>query len=378
MGLFSLFKKEMKPDYTVIDIETSGLSSKTCEIIEISAIKVKNHQIISEYSRLIKPHGAIDPKASQINGITEAMLINERPIEIVLPDFLKYIQKDKLLGYNISTFDIPILTRVARSLGYNFVNEYEDIVYLAREKLTMLPSCSLSNVAGYFTIDTTGEHRALQDCRITNLCYEKLLELHNTEYHEKGKKQYRTEHTTQAIALQQLHSILLGITSDVKIEADEVQFLQKWLSDNSSLSGQFPYDRVARVVAEALDDGILEDFELQEMQDLFTEFTQPSTKSIFSTTPLTTLSDKCVVLSGDFEYGYKDMVKELIEEKGGIVKSSVSGKTDYLIVGEFGSADWSNGNYGTKIKKAIELQDQGKQILIVKESLLMNFLGIEL
>ena len=42
-------------DYCVIDIETTGLDSKYDEIIEISALKVRNNKVIDQYTNLVKP-----------------------------------------------------------------------------------------------------------------------------------------------------------------------------------------------------------------------------------------------------------------------------------------------------------------------------------
>lgn len=41
-------------DYVLVDIETTGLSPKENDIIEIGAIKVRNNKIIEEYESLIK------------------------------------------------------------------------------------------------------------------------------------------------------------------------------------------------------------------------------------------------------------------------------------------------------------------------------------
>ena len=44
------------PDnYTVFDIETTGLDPKYDEIIEIGALKIRNNKIIDQFSFLIKP-----------------------------------------------------------------------------------------------------------------------------------------------------------------------------------------------------------------------------------------------------------------------------------------------------------------------------------
>ena len=65
---------EFKHDYTVIDIETTGLSFKNDEIIEISALKIRNNSISGEFSSLIKPETSISERISLITGITPEML----------------------------------------------------------------------------------------------------------------------------------------------------------------------------------------------------------------------------------------------------------------------------------------------------------------
>ena len=47
---------EFLSNYIVIDIETTGLSPKYNEIIEIAAIKVRENEIVEKYSVLIKPN----------------------------------------------------------------------------------------------------------------------------------------------------------------------------------------------------------------------------------------------------------------------------------------------------------------------------------
>ena len=73
-------------------------------------------------------------------------------------------------------------------------------------------------------------------------------------------------------------------------------------------------------------------------------------------------------LSGEFNYGSKKQVEELLSEKGAILVNSVTGKLDVLVLGETGSVAWKYGNYGSKYEKARQLNEKGKSILIVKES----------
>ena len=46
-------------DLTVIDIETTGLESDYCNIIELGVIKIRNHKIVDQYQTLINPEEEI-------------------------------------------------------------------------------------------------------------------------------------------------------------------------------------------------------------------------------------------------------------------------------------------------------------------------------
>ena len=369
-----LFKSNSNCDYIVFDIETSCLSSRQAEIIELSAIKVKGTKIVDTFDHLIKPQGPLDPRSIEVHHITDSLLANQPTINVILPKFLKFIGKNKLIGYNIASYDIPVVKRIAKSLGYSFDNEYIDVLRIAQRKMNFLPKVSLSNVAAYFLIDTSGSHRALRDCEITKSCYEKLLDFTPSEIAttiDSSQKRH-INNTSQTKALQELNSLVQGIISDQILTDDEIFALNNWLNNNKYLDGQFPYDRISTVVASSLEDGILEQSELDEMLQLFNDFISPSADSVSNIS----IAGKAVCLTGNFKFGEKADVEKLISEHGGIVRKSVSGKTDYLVVGSLGSVDWSCGNYGTKIKKAKEIQLSGGKVKIIsEEDFLIHFLN---
>lgn len=161
-----------------------------------------------------------------------------------------------------------------------------------------------------------------------------------------------TNSSRETIATQRLQGIITGIIADEEIKEIEVQKLQNWLYHNDYLEGHYPYDRVLKLVSEVLEDGIITSYEKRDLLALFEEMTDPLKKIHKS---LVVFKDKHFVLSGEFNYGAKKKVEEYIISKGGFIDKSVVKRTNYVVVGEFGSAAYSNGTYGTKVKKAMEM-----------------------
>ena len=74
------------------------------------------------------------------------------------------------------------------------------------------------------------------------------------------------------------------------------------------------------------------------------------------------------VLTGIFTMISKSELTEYIESQGGKVTGSVSGVTNYLIVGTNPEPAWKHGGYGSKIEKAMKLISEGnKKLHFVKE-----------
>lgn len=77
---------------------------------------------------------------------------------------------------------------------------------------------------------------------------------------------------------------------------------------------------------------------------------------------------KRVCLSGEFATGSKADIAAALEQRGAVIRTCVSKRLHYLIVGELGSDAWSGGSAGgRKIRQAQELQAQGASIKILRE-----------
>lgn len=191
--------------YIIFDFETSGINSKYAEIIEISAIKIKDHNIVQEFNTLIKPSSPIDPSSTAINGITDDMVINAPNLREMLPKFIEFLGNNILLGYNISSFDLPILRRVsAKMLNIDIHNEYLDVLYMAREQLPDLSDHKLSTVASYLNISTDGAHRALTDCYIINKCYQSLIKLNSDASTSRNNRKSSRKTTRNTVKISEI------------------------------------------------------------------------------------------------------------------------------------------------------------------------------
>lgn len=166
------------PDYTVFDLETTGISCYSDSIIEISGIKVRNHQVTTEFSTLVNPERPIPAGATRVNGITNQMVGAAPRLPEALAEFLAFIGDDILVGHNIHAFDLNFIFDDALRLFNREVNNaYVDTLYLSRQCLPQLKHHKLADVSRHFNIDTTGAHRALADCLMNQKCYEELGKL---------------------------------------------------------------------------------------------------------------------------------------------------------------------------------------------------------
>lgn len=167
------------------------------------------------------------------------------------------------------------------------------------------------------------------------------------------------------LATQILDGILKGIVADKQISGCECKNLRQWLYDNIYLSNHFPFDKTMEMVDKVLEDSIITKEESDYIFSVINSLLNPvdSLKS-----EINSCKDKHVCLSGNFSYGQKSNVEKYIVKNGGIIDNTLKKSTNILIIGNCECQSYSNGTYGTKVKKAIEFNGKGANIQIIKES----------
>lgn len=65
--------------------------------------------------------------------------------------------------------------------------------------------------------------------------------------------------------------------------------------------------------------------------------------------------------TGIFYYGSRGDCEDAITQRGGILRSAVSGSTDYVIIGGLCNPQWKHADSGTKIDAAKTYRDENRQ-----------------
>lgn len=161
-------------NYTVIDIETTGLDPRFDEIIELGAIRYRDDQEELRFQTLVKPSKSIPLFIEELTGISNEMVAEAPSLDVVLPGYLSFIGDDILLGHNVN-FDINFIYDETQRHGFpNFQNDYMDTMYLSRRLFKDQTTHKLSAVCQHLNVPQTEEHRVLADCIRTHLCYQAM------------------------------------------------------------------------------------------------------------------------------------------------------------------------------------------------------------
>lgn len=158
-------------NYTVVDIETTGMSWNFSKILEISALKVRNKEITEEFSELINPHEPIPYFIKNLTGITDEMVCDALELDEVLLKFKDFLREDIIVGHNVN-FDVNFLyDNFLNVLNKPMQNNFVDTLRISRKLLPELKHHKLDNLTQYYNIKARDKHRALNDCVLTNNVY---------------------------------------------------------------------------------------------------------------------------------------------------------------------------------------------------------------
>ncbi len=163
-------------DYTMIDIETTGLSTYRDRVTELGGVKVRSGKIAAQYSNLVKypRNNRIPSFITRLNGITEEKIVAEGlPVAQAIKEFRDFIGSDMIVGYNVN-FDLNFVYDLCQKYHLPVLNnDYVDVLRLARVFYPHQPN-RLLDVMRRSGIAQTEQHHGLADSLDTIKVYNDL------------------------------------------------------------------------------------------------------------------------------------------------------------------------------------------------------------
>ena len=175
--------QDLDATYCVLDLETTGLSFRTEKITEVGIMKVKNGEVIDEFSCFVNPEKPIPQKVVEVTNITDDMVKDAETIDKVFPKILEFVGDSILVAHN-ADFDIGFLKYNASQLGYELNNTYLDTLRLAKSLFPDFKKYKLGFIADKLGIVVEVAHRALDDVDTTVKVFNIMISM----LKEKGAK----------------------------------------------------------------------------------------------------------------------------------------------------------------------------------------------
>lgn len=162
--------------FVVFDIETTGFSPLTCQIIEIGAVRVVNGKIEDRFSTFVNPKVPIPFRIEQLTSINDSMVMDAPEISQVLPEFLEFCQDAVMVAHN-ADFDMSFIMENCDRLGIPHDFTVVDTVGMARFLLPALNRFKLDTVAKAVGVSLEHHHRAVDDAACTAEIFVKFVQM---------------------------------------------------------------------------------------------------------------------------------------------------------------------------------------------------------
>ena len=172
MTLLSAHTSPLDDVWVTLDLETTGLSPDSDEIIEVGAVKFQGHETLDTFQSLVNPHRTLDSFIRRYTGIGQSDVDEAPPFSRVARDLVPFLGSAPIVGHNIA-FDLSFLA----SKGMRLSNPRSDTLDLAFVLLPESREYSLAKLAASLGITHPRPHRAVEDASVTRDVFLKLVEM---------------------------------------------------------------------------------------------------------------------------------------------------------------------------------------------------------
>ena len=162
-------------EFSVLDVETTGLSARNNHIIEIGIVKVKNLKITNRFQSFVNPGCEIPYFITQLTGITNDDVYDAPNFGNLLDEINNFIGSSVISGHNLSFDDSFLSYEYIRNNHEPLSNEKVCTLKIARRLFPSLRSKSLSSISSYLKLKNSNAHRALADAEVTAQALIKMI-----------------------------------------------------------------------------------------------------------------------------------------------------------------------------------------------------------
>lgn len=306
-------------DFICIDFETANSSRTSACSLGITVFK--NNKVAEERYWLIKPTPYhFDPINISVHGLREADVDNEKDFKELWPEIKPYLEGNLVIAHNAS-FDFSVLRNTLDHYGL----EYPNLIY----GCTMIASKIFYNYLPNFKLKTINNHLG-----------------YNFNHH------HASEDATAA------GNILVNIAEELKTDnIEELCDIVGFKLGKLTINSYHPCKKL-RI-------GMISSKISQPIKAI--------TNPLFNSNS-NFFKDKAVVFTGPLSSMDRSEAIRLIESLGGIVRGSVSRRTNIVITNTKNIYELNPHQMSTKLRTAVSLIKQGYNILILNESQLNDIL----
>ena len=162
-------------EMVAFDIETTGLSNRTCKIIEIGAVKIRGGEILDRMDIFVDPECKIPEEITTLTSITDDMVKGAPKEKEAVERFLKFADGCMLIAHNAS-FDIGFIRVAAERHSIPFENSFLDTVGLSKYVNPELKNHKLDTIVKHYKIGDFHHHRAEDDAEVLARIFIIMLE----------------------------------------------------------------------------------------------------------------------------------------------------------------------------------------------------------
>lgn len=370
---------------TFLDVETPNWrNDRVCQIALIQTDE--KGVVLDKLTHLVNPEERFDDVNMSIHGITPTD-VKKAPtfLELWSDTLAKKVLGTKIVAHN-APFDLSTIWKTLSS----YEIDIPPFDYACTQRMMQVAHPSLSSyklpaACGFYHIEVENHHDAFSDASACcELFWRIVAETGHVPrfqiYRYEGRSEIRPRNShkvkfaAETAELQILKSLSEKVLEDGKVSTDEAYGLLFTLDNLPNASDDAVVKNLKTLLQESIIDGWIDEGESKKIVVTLRKITDPIAQ-ISESEHVIVFAEKYFCLSGDFDHGPKSQIGSIVEAKGGTILKSVTKKCDYLIVGGQGSEAWSMGNYGNKVKKALEWQEKGVPVQIISEEELFQHLA---